>query len=195
MGVLRHDRRDRGPRDPPARRPGLLAPGPAEPTGRPNATPDPHVIVTDDGTIVFGLEDSAFVVHETSGTTVRELVRLPVTTVDGPDGSPTMSGAASYALARGTPCSPDHRRYVFGRADVPPSASSTAELSFVAPEGVGSIDSEGVFLHALDPRVADAEAAVSVSFEGQMVIGMGATAFENMASIGSRQPSGCSVAG
>jgi hypothetical protein len=175
--------------------PGLLAPGPAEPTPRPSPTPDPHVVVTEDGTIVFGIEDAAFVIRETSGTTVRELVRTPVSTVEGPGGSPTMTGAAGFAMACGTPGSSDYRRYVFGPADIPPSASSAAGMGFIAPDGVGSIAPDGLFLYALDASVPDEEASVSVTYKGQVSIGMGSKAFADMATIGSRQPSGCSVAG
>lgn len=174
--------------------PGMLAPPPAEPTPRPSPTPDPHVVVTEAGTIVFGLEDAAFVIRLTSGATVRELARLPVTTVEGPDGSPTMSGSAVLAMACGTPGSPDYLRYVFGRADIPPSASSSAGV-FIAPDGIGSVAPDGLFLYALDPVVPDQEAAVSLTYKGEVAVGMGAKAFEDMARIGSRQPSGCSVLG
>ena len=74
--------------------PGMLAPKP-ETTPRPSPTPDPHVVVTEAGTIVFGFEDGSIVVRRTTDAVTTELGRVPVPVEQQPakSGDP-LTGAA-----------------------------------------------------------------------------------------------------
>jgi hypothetical protein len=161
----------------------------------PTEAVDDHSIQVGDAALSFTLVDGAIVIARTSGGTTTELVRQPVSTERGPGGSDVVSGALGMAMACGVPGTASYGRYIFGHVDLLKSALSSAAPSFAAPAGVGRIAADGLFLFVIDATVPDANAAVRVMFEGQPLIGMGGGVFTATATYGTKEPSGCLVAG
>jgi hypothetical protein len=174
----------------PADQPPIASPHPS-----PTEAVDDHSIEVGDATLSLTLGDGAIVITRTRGGTTTELVRQRVSTERGPGGSNVVSGALGLAMACGVPGTTSYGRYVFGHVDFLKSALSSAAPRFDAPAGVGRIAADGLFLFVIDPAVPDANAAVRVMFEGQPLIGMGGGVFTAMATYGTKEPSGCLVAG
>jgi hypothetical protein len=174
----------------PADKPPIASPHPS-----PTEAVDDHSIQVGDATLSFMLVEGAIVITRTSGGTTMELVRQRVSTERGPGGIDVVSGALGLAMACGVPGTTNYGRYIFGHIDFFKSALSSALPTFGAPAGVGRIAADGLFLFAIDPTVPDAKGTVRVMFEGQPLIGMGGGVFAAMATYGTKEPSGCLVAG
>jgi hypothetical protein len=168
--------------------PGMLAPQP-ETTPRPSPTPDPHVVVTDAGTIVFGFDDGSIVIRRTADAVTVELGRIPVPSEQQPakSGDP-LSGAALYAMVCPTAGDPGGDRFLVGIMPVGKG------ITYKGPAALGQVAPDSIFLFALPPGDLDPAAQFEVSSSGGSV-GVGTRVFELALIQGAAQPSGCRVFG
>lgn len=168
--------------------PGMLAPVP-ETTPRPSPTPDPHVVVTEAGTIVFGFEDGSIVVRRTTDSVTTELARMPVPIEQQPakSGDP-LNGAALYAMVCPTASDPGGDRFLLGIMPVGKG------IAYRGPAALGEVAPDSLFLFALPPGDIDPAAQFEVSSSGGSV-GVGAQVFQLALTQGEEQPSGCRVFG
>jgi hypothetical protein len=168
--------------------PGMLAPTP-ETTPRPSPTPDPHVVVTDAGTIVFGFEDGSIVVRRTTDAVTTELGRIPVAPEWRPvtSGGP-LNGAAVYAMVCPAASDPAGDRFLLGYIGF------GSGMTYRGPGALGQGAPDGLYLFALPRGDLDPAALLEVSSSGGGV-GVGANYFELALTEGEEQPSGCRVYG
>jgi hypothetical protein len=158
-----------------------------------SATPlDQHAVTTPAGTVRFGIDAGQFVVRLTAAGVTTELGRLdlPAVALDS-----NASWAGIFTLVCPQPAGSVVDGYFFGHVSFLKSALSTAEPEFEAPQGVGSIASDGLFLYAVSPGPVASGAAFTVSFEGNRVLGGSMASFDDALRSGIRQPSGCYVLG
>ncbi len=164
---------------------GEPAPGPSSaPGGSPG---NEHEVATDEGVVSFGVEDDAIVVRLRTAAGTVELGRadLPFMSSAPPNGTRAPAGTAAFAMVCGAVGTPEERRYVFGRMD------TAGAVDYSGPEAVGHAASDGLFLYALVPGAASGPVEVKSS-EGPSA-GFGGSAFDDAASDGTKQPSGCFV--
>jgi hypothetical protein len=172
--------------------PGMLVPKApvSTPTPRPSPTPeDPHVVVTEAGTIVFGFETGEIVIRRTVDGVETELARVPVPEAQHPvaSGDP-LHGAGAYAMVCAADGASGPERFLFGYVE--PGTG----ITYRGPTALGQGAPDGLFLFALPPGDIDPEARFEVGSDAAS-LGLGARSFERALTEGDEQPSGCRVRG
>jgi hypothetical protein len=168
--------------------PGILSP-PAPSAPRPSPAPDAHIVTTDAGTLDFGLEGSAIVVHWTAnGAATIELGRseLPAALVPAATDEP-IEGSAEWTMtclaSSGAPT-----RIIFGHIGFGKG------IEYSGPAAVGQGAPDGLFLFALTGGTFAPEARIEIKSTAGAV-GVGAQSFDSTLTDGLRQASGCRVLG
>lgn len=167
----------------------------AEPTPSPSiATPaaspgDEHEVVTDEGVVSFRFDGKAIIVRlqTDAGTTELTHTDLPFIATAPPSGTPAPTGTSIYAMVCGPVGTPEARRYVFGFLD------EATKVEYSGPQAVGHTASDGLFLYALVPGVPSG--AIMVQVKNGPGGGYPGDVFDQAASEGKKQPSGCYVVG
>jgi hypothetical protein len=167
--------------------PGILSPTPGS-QPRPTRTPDPHLVVTEGGTIEFGLERNAIVIRRTTAGVTTELGRtvLPDEMMPFASGDP-LNGSAGFAMVCPSTTGSGSDRFVFGHID-------GTGITYRGPKADGQGAPDGLFLFALRPgEVGDSVLATVESSSGS--VGVSGRSFGLATSEGKLQPSGCHVEG
>jgi hypothetical protein len=167
--------------------PGMLAPAPPSPTARPSPTPDPHVVVTDAGTVLFGFEDGAIVVRRTVGGVTSDLGRAPLSPEQQPteSGGP-LSGAGGYAMACPSSIAAGPEYFWFGHIDFGKG------ISYRGPVASGQGAPDGLYLFVLPPGDVDSGARFEVVSDAGSFSVVGQS-FQLALTEGKEQPSGCRI--
>ena len=155
-------------------------------TPLPTATADPHVVVTDAGTLAISYEDSAMVVRRTADGTTTELgrVSLPSTIVPGASAQAVSGNAFDLMTCPGASGAPNDR-FVFGwQFDI-------RDFRYTGPPAIGQVAPDGLYLFALDAggTTPDHITIASRSGGGDTA----ASEFDDLARNGEPLASGCRV--
>jgi hypothetical protein len=167
--------------------PGLLSPTPA-PTPRPTSPPlDPHVVDTDDGTVVFSYEDGAIVIRRTIDEVTTELGRAVLSEGFIPGATDlTFSGGSNSIMLCPDASGALTERFAFGWE------SGRGEMSYSGPPAVGQGAPDGMYLFAFLPG-----GPTTYRFEVKSSTGNGGggteEGFAYVATNGDLQASGCRV--
>ncbi len=169
--------------------PGMLAPKPASNAAASPEPLDPHVVVTPDGTLTFGLEDGAIVIRRTVDQVTTELGRatLPASMLPAATDEP-VNGSAMFVMLCPLSNEQSQGRFVFGHLDGP-------VITYDGPTADGQAALDGLFLFALRPGVISDSQQIHIESSAHNSVGSSGNSFGLAASGGALQPSGCRVSG